>query len=74
MGNEGNYHFTSIMNRNLKEISDERLLSLTPDDLAVTSYYITRYYAEVKLKCGLYLYIDGDDDIKYGRALCCFFR
>lgn len=58
---------------NLNEISDERLLSLGSDDLTVVDYFHTCEYLEAKLKCGLYAYVYGNDDNKYGRVFFDFF-
>lgn len=52
----------------MEQISTERLLNLTEDDLIVEDYYTDLYHAEAKLKCGLYAYWTGEADESHGRS------
>lgn len=49
----------------MKIVSEKVLLNLKEEDLTVEEYYIDMYYAEVKLKCGLYVYWSGHSNESY---------
>lgn len=49
----------------MEQISNEEFLKLQEEDLLIEDYDTDFYYAEAKLKCGLYVYWSGHDDEIY---------